>query len=497
VTTVRAAGRRSEPARRVPELRPGVAEWLRLEQSLNERDLCDRRGAPVAAPVPRLSARFRPEHRGWWGPQVAWLPRDATRSYGRPAEALARELGVETPSGRAPLLLHPRPPRELRAVRDRLGAAPLPGVLATPTSSLRSVLAVGTGDRAAVLKLSLGARLSGVRRALREPELASAVVVSRLLDEIAPARRRQVLLDWFSEPAGAIETGSGSGWLLRLLPRSMDGSRGRVLAPAFSLTAREGEHGSLLERMARRAGVAPEELVIEQVLEPYVRVLSFLLFEEGLQVEAHPQNVLFELDRDERLTGRLVLRDLSDVTVSVALRIARGRPLPVEVLGLASSAPPFPLATVAADHRAPGVGAPHQRCRATVESYGQVGFLGALHRSLARSFPRYRPERVDEAYLALWERAAVASLGLRPGRRRDSPGLAVDETVRAFLQRTDWRALAGEDGVGAPPGAEPLRLARGARRGGVERRRVDSPWGSLYVQDGLPAFFAPAANRRG
>src|SRR6185503_13823390 len=95
------------------------------------------------------------------------------------------------------------------------------------------------------------------------------------------------------------------------------------LMPAFSLFAADGERPPWLVTLIRRSTLSPERFVREHVLQPYVQTLAFLMFEHGLHLECHAQNVLFEIDRGGGLTGRIVLRDLSDASVSIAMRIAK------------------------------------------------------------------------------------------------------------------------------------------------------------------------------
>ncbi len=205
-------------------------------------------------------------------------------------------------------MLHPQPPAPLARLRAARRRVVLDDVWATPTASHRSVLAWRHGRPPVVLKLSLGVRVGRARRALTEEQVACGVVISRLLETIPRSDREALRFDWFSEPAGAVETGSRSGWLLRRLPAATREPGAGALLPAFSLTAPRGERLPLLVDWIRRSGLPPEAFVVERLLRSYVDVLAYLLFEQGLQVEGHPQNVLFEVDADESWTGRLILR---------------------------------------------------------------------------------------------------------------------------------------------------------------------------------------------
>jgi hypothetical protein len=213
------------------------------------------------------------------------------------------------------------------------------------------------------------------------------------------------------------------------------------------------------------------------------------------------QNVLFEVSVTGALTGRIVLRDLSDASVNVALRIARGKPLPTAPSGFFPRAAGFPFVGNAADF-----GAIRDRPRSlralrpgnlVVDCYGLASFVWALNRSLRRFLPDYSARAVERAYLHLWQRAAIGYLGAEPQLRTTrggvATGLAIDEAVAWFLERTDWsRRGAGRDRP-LPRGAEAVLVGRRAtRRAGARYTRVETAWGDLYLEGTLPAFFRSA-----
>ena len=283
-----------------------------------------------------------------WAPEIVWLPAEAARIYG-PLEPLTRRaLGHPWPGGAVPLVLHPQAPAGHRRLRSRYGSVVWNDVSVTPTASFRTVVAWRGRRQPVALKLSLGARVGGVSRSLKEFQLAGGIIISRLLDTISRTDRREVEFDWFPEPAGLVDTKSGNGWLLRLLPSMLDGSHRGDLIPAFSLIAPRNERPPRIVDLIHASALKPETFVIENVLGPYVRALAYVMFEHGIHLEAHAQNVLFET-RNDSLTGRVILRDFSDGTVSIALRIAKRRVFP-DLARCGSSSAPFPLASAAADH---------------------------------------------------------------------------------------------------------------------------------------------------
>ena len=421
------------------------------------------------------------------------MPEDRVRVYGPVGAALRQLLGLKIPHGRAPLFLHPQAPAAHRRLRATFGSRFLEDVCATPTSSFRSVVVSGQGVHPIVLKLSLGAVVSGARREVREREIVSGVIVSHLLETIPVADRKRLGFEWFPEVAGVVDRGSGYGWLLRRLPPMMSKARAGDLVPLFSLISRRDDEVPLLVEMIRRSGATPEEFVLEKLVRPYVAVLAYLLFEQAIQVEGHAQNILFEMDTDRSLTGRVVLRDLSDMSISLALRVAKERPLPAAGrMGLPAKGP-FPLASAVGDHRANEGRSTLRRASDTVERNGLRGFLWSVNTSLRRFYPRYKIAHVETAYLTLWQEQAWRFLDLKLRIRRQPRGIAVDESLAQFLQAVDWVRLGAVPTTTLPRNAEPLLIGDRSRRqpGGVYKR-LECEWGELFIHRGMPAFFRPA-----
>jgi hypothetical protein len=463
--------------------------WLTYEQTVNERLVNDATHVPIDARSNTVRASYWPERQPVWPQEVVWLPREQARVYGPLQAGFVEAFGHGAPPDRVPLLLHPQRPashtRHVRAHRSQ----PLDGVLATPTASYRSVLAWRTGHTPVILKLSIGAVIGTTRRALREEQIARAVIMTRLFDTIPMEDRTRLGLDWCREPAGVAETGRSHGWLLRQLPPS---SPGRTLIPAFSLVSRRGADEPLLVEMIRRAGVRPEAFVVDRLLAPYVDALSYLLLEHGLQPESHSQNVLLEVDDRLGLTGRLVLRDLSDTSVSIPLRLAKRRPFPALDVATFPEGAPFRLARIATDFHCNFDRAWIFRAYDTVERYGLWGFVWPINRSLSRFFERYDADLVERAYLRRWQRAVIRHLDVEPLFRKEPVGLATDESIGWFLRHVDWRALGATPGASLPSGVDAVLVdERLRRRRGAGYDRVETPWGDLFLDGAHPAFFAP------
>jgi hypothetical protein len=240
--------------------------------------------------------------------------------------------------------------------------------------------------------------------------------------------------------------------------------------------------------LVREAKRPPEEFVTHSLMRPYVKAMAYLLFDQGIQYEGHSQNVLVEMDVRGRLTGRLVLRDFSDSTVNIALRVARGKALPLFPSAFLPRRTPFFISTIAADFNV------EKRWRTfrgfdTVKRYGLLGFVWSINTSMARYVDGYDARQVEREYLDLWRQAAVDYLKLKPMFR--GKGIATDETIACFLSRVDWTAM-GATRSTLPDAAQPLRIeGRMRRRGGPVYDRLECPWGDLFMSEGMPGFFRP------
>jgi hypothetical protein len=431
-----------------------------------------------------------PERRQVWPQQVAWLPTREARTYGALHDGVRSAFGIPIPAGRTPLFIHPQPPAAHRRVAARVGLTTLADVGATATASYRTVLA-WRGERPPVLlKLSLGARVGRANRAITEYYLVTGIMVSRLLETIPAATRARLQLDWFPEPAGAVDAASGTGWILRHFPQMMHAPGAGDLVPVFSLIAPRGARPPLLVELIHDSGLDAESFVIERLLAPYVRVLAHLLFHEGIQLQGHAQNVLVEVG-DAGLTGRIIVRDLVDSSVNAALRLARGLPLPD--LAERPARTPFPIVRSVTDYSGFTGRRIPVAARDTVELYGLRAFVWSVNTSLARFVRGYRAARVERAFLELWQEAARQHLRVEPELTARPWGLATDEAIAWYLAHADWRRAGASGGARLPATAEPLPIVeRATRRRGPVYDRLESAWGDLYVHDGQPRFFRPA-----
>ncbi|MFH0243479.1 IucA/IucC family protein [Streptomyces sp. HK10] len=287
---------------------------------------------------------------------------------GRPVAELLRSLaaGVEVPAGMVPVPAHPWQARE--AVRRPRTAALLEAGLLRPlgpagpawypTSSLRTV---HRPDAEAMLKLSLGMRITNSRRNNLRGELRLGVRAARLLAAGSPDRpgpggwlraehpQFGILRDfaWVSVGRGegsggdAPEAGPETGLETAIRDNPFRGGTGEALCVAGLLAERTGpgdgspppHRAALCEAVARTArahGVSAAE-ASERWLLRYLDVLAVPLIRlqahHGIALEPHHQNTLVALGADGLpVAGRY--RDSQGYYVAASRAAALERLLP-------------------------------------------------------------------------------------------------------------------------------------------------------------------------
>ncbi|MFI0715201.1 IucA/IucC family protein [Streptomyces inhibens] len=257
-------------------------------------------------------------HRSAVATDSAWTERGKPVS----AEQLARDLagdGLELPDQTVPLPLHPWQARELAgrpdiaALRDAgllhdLGPH---GPLWHPTSSVRTV---HRPDADAMLKLSLGLRITNSRRENLRKELVRGVEVHRLL-RTGLAEEWQAVhprFDIVRDPAYLAVDGpdgepvQGLDVVIRHNPFSRTDDA-VCIAGLTSPRPWPGHFGvrsrleDLVAALSTRTGRTPGAVATEwflRYLEAVVRPLLWLDGTAGIVLEAHQQNTLVLLDPD-------------------------------------------------------------------------------------------------------------------------------------------------------------------------------------------------------
>lgn len=351
-----------------------VGPFLDAEQSLLL-------GHPLH-PTPKSRAGFTDSESRAYSPELRaafplhWIAVDrgvlagdsAWTEDGRPvtAEELAlraagEKLAGRVPVGTVPLPLHPWQAREVwqRPAFARLLRAGLVQDLGLagepwhPTSSVRTVV---RADAPAMLKLSLGVRITNSRRENLRKELLRGVEVHRLLRAGLGARWRSahpgfdIVRDpaWLGvdDPEDRLPL-SGLDTVIRDHPFGAGDDAVCVAGllsphPGFDTNGPEGALSSRLERIVRRLAARTGRSVpqvsaewFERYLDRVVRPVLWLDAHAGIALEAHQQNTLVLLDSEGWPCGGRY-RDNQGYYFRTSRRTELERRLPGAALGVAS-----------------------------------------------------------------------------------------------------------------------------------------------------------------
>ncbi|GAA0951442.1 IucA/IucC family protein [Nonomuraea longicatena] len=311
------ARRRAEPDGRRPE------PFLEAEQALllghpfhpapkSRQEASD---GEVGAYSPELRGAFRLH---WFAADPAVLAGES--ADGRDPAGLLRELaeGVDAPEGTVPIPAHPWQAREVLA-RPEVAALVEAGLLRPlgpsgpawyPTSSLRTVYR----PQAAMLKLSLGMKITNSRRNNLRSEMSLGVRAARLLatgvgDWLRAEHPRFTILRdhaWVSAGASGAETGLETA--IRDNPFGGGPGDGRCVAGLLAERTGPGDgtpprHRALLSaavaRVCRIHRLSAAD-ACARWLERYLDVLAVPLIRlqarYGVALEPHHQNTLVSLD---------------------------------------------------------------------------------------------------------------------------------------------------------------------------------------------------------
>ncbi|MGH3546159.1 MAG: IucA/IucC family protein [Mycobacteriales bacterium] len=213
---------------------------------------------------------------------------------------------------------------------------------ATPTTSLRT-LATGPGrsGRRWMVKTALSARLTSTRRDISPATTVNGPAISAILADIVAAdpllRDRVGVIgeragSYFAPPAAAADPTRLRGLSALLRDDLADHvGRGQLAVSASSLCADSSLHerpllAHLVTRIAAHRGCAlrtAAQLFLESYADLLGTTMVVLLSGYGIGLEAHLQNTVVVLDRDD-MPVRLLLRDFAGLRVHLPRLAAAG-----------------------------------------------------------------------------------------------------------------------------------------------------------------------------
>lgn len=275
----------------------------------------------------QLDGKYLPEGGCAFRLPCFWIQRRHLYVYGRQEEPgfEMRSGAGNSPHGAFLFPLHPAEVRQYEEFLANSGAEDAASLglrfWATPTSSTRTLLVwlEGRPESAFFAKLSLHSRFLGDRR-LKRKQVALSVGLSRLVKECGCALPSGI--GYLAEPFGLVpRVMPDSGALFRSVPVELKDNR-VVLAPLFALMGSSEGHPPLLLRLMETCRASAREVLQDILLRGFADIWVDLVFEFGLILEAHGQDLLLALSRELVPLNRLYYRDFEGLTVDWALRRA-------------------------------------------------------------------------------------------------------------------------------------------------------------------------------
>jgi hypothetical protein len=296
-----------------------LSDWILLEQTKINRTVDSTR---IMEPDIKNQAKaYRPESQRWFPLKTVWVPADELnvaieRDVFDPELA---KLFVRTENGKTEyrLLIHPESEKFYEKFLKKY-PVDKSTFRATSTASSRTVLVKTKGKNGPrfFAKLSLDVELGGVRRTIPQGEVARSVGTSlylRDLEKRIGEERFSHLPETFGISPKGWERG---GMILRQVPSEILKNE-KKLVPLFSLYAVGKDRKSLLQKLAAQSKLTPQEFVRRHILSPFYDGWVDWNLRGAVTMEAHAQNVLMELDKKGRPSGRFVHRDLGGFNIDL------------------------------------------------------------------------------------------------------------------------------------------------------------------------------------
>jgi hypothetical protein len=176
-----------------------------------------------------------------------------------------------------------------------------------------------------VVKSSLHYTIEGSLRINIPQKAARSHLVSEIFASIRESVKQELNFDYMPESVALLPAHKATATIYRSLPKDMlKGSR--KIVPGFYLSGINPATGKTLLEDLLKDSPNPEQAAAE-LLRPLLKVSAYLMFKEGLKGELHEQNVYFELNSNNRLTGKIYIKDLDGFRVDAELRLRQGKSL--------------------------------------------------------------------------------------------------------------------------------------------------------------------------
>ncbi|MBS3071671.1 hypothetical protein J4408_01635 [Candidatus Pacearchaeota archaeon] len=185
-----------------------------------------------------------------------------------------------------------------------------------PTSSTRTVLI----DKNIFVKLHLNKRLSRYIRRLTKSSVIHSIKVSSELEQAILKKNIPESFAFLPETIGIVYR--NFGMLVRETQPRPSVREKRIIVPMFSLYSRDLNKPSdkpLFVQIVERRKIDPMDFLINEIIWPLFKNMSFFINNYGLLLEPHGQNILAEIAPNLKIT-RIVHRDFQSMYIDLDIR---------------------------------------------------------------------------------------------------------------------------------------------------------------------------------
>ncbi len=286
------------------------------EQTLNDRVENTKEFESITKNI-LLEPAYRPETQSAFNlPVFLVAASDVVVLQTKPIE---RDIFFDKFTNRIRFFVHPQSMNAFWPVLH--SAIPEVGWQATPISSYRSIMAWNSTDLVYSLKVSLDTEIGAISRMLSRSQIERATVASLAIQQTPKEIYAQQGIYFIDEPVSVYFKKFQFSYMIRENPKLKKGSK---LVPLFSLYAKRGNNGSLLQKLIDHSELSAKEFVAENIIKLLVNQALYLGLQDGLIGAPHEQNVLVEMTNG-KLTKNFHYRDLGSFHINENLRQLAGK----------------------------------------------------------------------------------------------------------------------------------------------------------------------------
>jgi hypothetical protein len=181
------------------------------------------------------------------------------------------------------------------------------------------------------VKASLHFRVNDDLKINIPSKAARSHAVNEFFASISDEIKDEYGFDFLPESLQLLPKGKAAATFYREIPNELLDYKNFNYVPGYYLSSHgaQGQPPILTQILKKYATKHQKIKAAAELLRSLLRLNVYLMFEEGLKGELHEQNVYFELDDKNRLTGRLLLKDLDSFRTDIELRLRKDKSIDV------------------------------------------------------------------------------------------------------------------------------------------------------------------------